>query len=123
MRFRKTCILLNTQCTCQARQQLPSGFSPNLLKRIEKRAATSIAAFFTGAEKVKTQEVVQDVRPVQNSFIPITRRTLIEKILENEELIPATQHQEFVALTEALECVLAASFYGMVSELKVNFRC
>ena len=56
---------------------------------------------------------------VTRKFIPITRKTLIRKLLLQTHLVPENEKQSFLQFTDGLERALSRSFQGVGTELKV----
>ena len=56
---------------------------------------------------------------VTRKFIPITRKTLIRKLLLQTHLVPENEKQRFLQFTDGLERTLSRSFQGVGTELKV----
>lgn len=61
--------------------------------------------------------------PVKSSlprrFLPMTRRTLCRKLLEDESLYSFHEHVKFQDLVIGLDAAIARGFYGTLGEIKV----
>ena len=57
---------------------------------------------------------------LEHKFIPMTRRTLIRKLMEHSHLIGKEEYEKYLNFTVGLERSLSRKFHGVLSELKVN---
>ena len=56
---------------------------------------------------------------VPRRFIPMTRRALVRRILEEEQLINPRDRNRFQELSDVLDKAIAGTLYGVLGELKV----
>ena len=57
---------------------------------------------------------------VPRKFVPMTRKALIRRIVEDENLVSMNERHYFQGLAEVLDKSIAGSFHGALGELKVN---
>lgn len=57
---------------------------------------------------------------VSRKFIPMTRRALIRRIVEDEVLLNANDRHYFQGLAEIMDKSIAGSFHASLAELKVT---
>ena len=72
---------------------------------------------YCSAAHTETEDVEEF--KVTRKFIPITRKTLIRKLLLQTHLVPENEKQSFLQFTDRLERALSRSFQGVGTELKV----
>ena len=60
---------------------------------------------------------------VPRKFIPMTRRALIRRIVEDDILLKANDRHYFQGLAEIVEKSIAGIFHVSLAELKVIFAC
>lgn len=66
--------------------------------------------------------VSYDDKPIEKRFIPMTRRTLIRKVMDNTRLVGRHEHEQFLDFVNGLEASISKEFNGVLRELKViNF--
>lgn len=57
---------------------------------------------------------------VKKHFIPVTRKTLIRKLMENEHLVSKNEHEKFFDFSVSLESSISREFHSILMELKVG---
>lgn len=57
---------------------------------------------------------------VPRKFVPMTRKALIRRIVEDEVLVNTNDRHYFQGLAELLDKSIAGSFHGILGELKVG---
>ena len=60
-----------------------------------------------------------DEKTMDKRFIPMTRRTLIRKVMESSHLVGRHDHDQFVDFVNGLEASISKEFNGVLRELKV----
>lgn len=60
---------------------------------------------------------------VPRKFVPMTRKALIRRIVEDENLINSNDRSYFQNLAVNLDNAIAGTFHGVLGELKVSHRC
>ena len=56
---------------------------------------------------------------VLRKYIPMTRKALVKRILDQEKIISAADHERFQKFAGLLDRVIAGTFLGVLGELKV----
>ena len=56
---------------------------------------------------------------VLRKYIPMTRKALVKRILDQEKIISAADHERFQEFAGVLDRVIAGTFLGVLGELKV----
>ena len=59
---------------------------------------------------------------VPRKFVPMTRKALIRRIVEDEKLVNPTDRHYFQGLAEVLDKSIAGSFHAALGELKVQCK-
>ena len=57
---------------------------------------------------------------VPRKFVPMTRKALIRRIVEDENLVNTEDRHYFQDLAEHLDKAIAGTFHGVLGELKVG---
>ena len=78
----------------------------------------------TGVQNVENEAVKQGTPDryeyyVPRKFVPMTRKALIRRILEDENLVDTQDRHYFQNLAVHLDKAIAGSFHGVLGELKV----
>ena len=60
---------------------------------------------------------------VPRKFVPMTRKALIRRIVEDEILVSTNDRHYFQGLAEVLDKSIAGTFHGALGELKVGGQC
>lgn len=55
----------------------------------------------------------------REKYIPITRRTLIRRIIEEKNLLTAQEQRKFDEFAIALDSAIVQEYHGVLNELKV----
>ena len=86
-------------------------FSKNLFQACRYSSSTNLVH--------ASHENNNNGKPVENRFVPMTRKTLIRKITDNTHLVAPADQEDFVNFVKGLEASISHEFNQTLRELKV----
>ena len=101
------------------------GLRPGTLKKPFLPRVTSVGSFslpFSSESTAVIHEQKGEEAGSKNSprrFLPMTRRTLCRKLLEDENLFSRTEHVKLQDLTIGMDAAISRGFHGTLGEMKV----
>ena len=75
--------------------------------------------FIIYEEEKKEKESLAETAPPRR-FLPMTRRTLCRKLLEDGSLYAKDEHIKFQDLATGLDSAISRGFHGTLGEMKVG---
>ena len=82
--------------------------------------ARQFASVVQADENDKNQVQVQEAEPsLRHRFVPMTRRTLVRKLIEDGNLIGINEQLIFHDFCAGLDTTISRGFHGVLGELKV----
>ena len=106
-----------------------SWISQKVMVRASSSSFIKIPSLF-GSKTSKTADVREEKQAtpvrkeyfVPRKFVPMTRKALIRRIVEDEKLVNPTDRHYFQGLAEVLDKSIAGSFHAALGELKVSCK-
>ncbi|XP_048750312.1 transmembrane protein 143-like [Ostrea edulis] len=73
------------------------------------------------AEVTQVEQEPDEIDLYREKYIPITRRTLIRRIIEEKNLLTAQEQRKFDEFAIALDSAIVQEYHGVLNELKTLF--